>query len=193
MWQSQTRRNRLNWVKRITPWESKKGRENNPDKCLIGTIANNERNKVIFKFNASFEPTGDIKQCKTIQTIIWFSKTAWKGINPAKPLFQVILATPNASDLIRQAVLIRSKDWTRSPGLLGENWATASREGDQKSRKDEKQMEIFSLLAQKCFPCCCGNLFSLRDTRSLLSLYLRIFLYWPLLITFIEKVIDYKS
>lgn len=101
-------------------------------------------------------------------------------MNPAKPLFQVILATPNASDLIRQTELIRSKDRTWSAGLLGENWATASVESDQKSRKDEKQMEIFSLLAhEKCFPCCCGNLFSLHDTRSLLSLYLRIFIYRP--------------
>lgn len=79
-----------------------------------------------------------------IQTVLWLSKDNMKRFVLAMLLFQLILVTPNAPSLIRQTELIRSHQ-----RIDRDMWArcrkTEQLQQGKKSRKDEKQMEHFSL------------------------------------------------
>lgn len=90
----------------------------------------------------------EIIQRKMVQAILLLSKDKMKRFEPAMLLFQLLLTTPNAPALIHQTQLIRSHQ-----RIEHDMWARCGNieqlQQGKKSRKDEKQMENFSLLAHQ--------------------------------------------
>lgn len=83
-----------------------------------------------------------------IQRILRLSRDNVKRFEPAEQLFQLKLATPNAPALTGHTELVRSHQ--RIDGDV-RAWCgkVEQLQQEKKSRKDEKQMENFSLLTHK--------------------------------------------